>query len=392
MPAGRRPLRVVKSPLTNGGGVQAYSKNFPQLPTLYLEVIENQSKIKPAFIGKDFQMQYAVQPPQGAVAPTREPIRENKQTANLGNLKVFADDSSADSPSPSRANSPSPMFSGESPASAPLDSFVSDASSDDDLTTKLKALLREEETKGPKEAPSVGGGDKLFGHRSKKRTPPTLDQLRQSGAYKEPDVVRDIHENLTEEEEEDRKRELIFKFDLLRKSYKGAAVPEYSIHSDYKMMSKAYDQTLKRLSMDSSVENYKTYLIGCFMLVEFVLGNWLKFDMQGYTQQQILSMNSYEKLLLELGEKSYVPQGEQWPVEARLLFLVVVNAVFFIVSKMILRKTGSNIMGMMNSVMGKGINVPAPSSASAPPPPKRKMRGPNINLDEIPGFNSPTDD
>ena len=114
------------------------------------------------------------------------------------------------------------------------------------------------------------------------------------------------------------------------------------------------------------------------MLVEFVLGNWLKFDMQGYTQQQIVSMSSYDKLLLELGEKSYVPSGEQWSVELRLLFLVVVNAVVFIVSKMILRKTGANLMNMMNNMTGTS------SSSTAPPPQptKRKMRGPTVNLDD----------
>ena len=88
--------------------------------------------------------------------------------------------------------------------------------------------------------------------------------------------------------------------------------------------------------------------MGC----EFVMGNFLGFDMQGFTQQQILSMNSYEKLLIELGEKSYVPSGSKWPVELRLLFMIIMNAAFFIVSKMIMKKTGANLLGMVN-----GMNV-----------------------------------
>ena len=97
--------------------------------------------------------------------------------------------------------------------------------------------------------------------------------------------------------------------------------------------------------------------------------------MQGFTQQQILSMNSYEKLLIELGEKSYVPSGSKWPCELRLLFLIIMNAAFFIVSKMIMKKTGANLMNMINGM--NTSSMPAPTR-------KRKMRGPNINLDDIP--------
>ena len=112
------------------------------------------------------------------------------------------------------------------------------------------------------------------------------------------------------------------------------------------------------------------------MLVEFIFGNFLGFDMQGFTQQQILSMNSYEKLLIELGEKSYVPSGSRWPIELRLLFLIIMNAAFFIVSKMIMKKTGANLMNMIN---GMNASTPTPTSHR-----KRKMKGPNVNIDEIP--------
>jgi hypothetical protein len=213
--------------------------------------------------------------------------------------------------------------------------------------------------------------------------PPTLAELEAKGHYHGKTELRDInHVGMSEYEEEDRKRELIFKFDLLKKSYPLAAptIPEYTIHSDLREMQKSYDATVRRLSLDSTVENYKTYLIGGFMVAEFVFGNFLGFDMQGFTQQQIVSMHSYEKLLIELGEKSYVPTGSKWPVELRLLFLIIMNAGFFIVSKMIMRKTGANLLNMVNS-MNTSTAVNSQTAASHP---KRRMRGPNINLDDIP--------
>jgi len=194
-------------------------------------------------------------------------------------------------------------------------------------------------------------------------------------------VLPNIQNMETNTEEEDLKRELLFKFELLKKSYKDITIPDFTIHSDYKMMKRSYDNTVKRVSIDSSVDSYKTYLIGGFMLVEFVLGNWLKFDMQGFTQQQIMSMSTYERLLIELGEKSYVDEESQWPVEVRLLGLIIMNAAFFIVSKMIMKKTGSNIMNMINSMNMK-------NQSSTPQAPKRKMKGPNIDIDNLPDLSS----
>ena len=169
--------------------------------------------------------------------------------------------------------------------------------------------------------------------------------------------------------------------DLLRKSYPGSQIPEYSIHSDYNSMKRTYESTVRRLSLDSAVENYKTYLIGGFMICEFVFGNYLGFDMAGFTQQQILSMNSYEVLLIELGEKSYLPGGSKWPVEIRLLFMILCNAGLFIVSKMIMKQTGSNLLGLINNMNRSTSTNTANNQNNAA---KRKMKEPNINFNDLP--------
>jgi hypothetical protein len=288
---------------------------------------------------------------------------------------------------------------------------LSRASSRDDLSGRLKQLLNDDEdeksisvesyknevkkdnrieiNKSSSSEPKLKSVDKYSKYRSKEgktipnykegRTPPTLAELESKGAYQHKKELRDINQvRVTEQEEEDSKRELMFKFELLKKSYGNSSIPipEFSIHSDYTTMKKTYESTVRRLSLDSSVEQYKTYLIGGFMACEFIFGNFLKFDMQGFTQQQILSMHSYEKLLIEIGEKSYVPSGSKWPVEVRLLFMIIMNAAFFLVSKMIMKKTGSNLMGMINSLNTANTTVPGTR--------KKKMRGPDIDLESLP--------
>jgi hypothetical protein len=212
---------------------------------------------------------------------------------------------------------------------------------------------------------------------------PTLKTLEESGKFLRKREIEDIgHTSMSDQEKDDAKRELLFKFELLKKSYKTDNVPEFSIHSDYDQMKKSYEMTLRTLSLDKSVDDYKRYLTGGFMVMEFVCGNWFGFDMSGFTQQQMVSMSSYEKLLIELGEKSYVPTGSKWPVEVRLLFLVIMNAAFFIISKMILKKTGSNLMSAMNGISsGAGGNQPQGMK-------KRKMKGPTVSLDDIPDIDN----
>jgi hypothetical protein len=268
-----------------------------------------------------------------------------------------------------------------------------DSSEDsDDLSVRLKELLNEDSSSdvsfNRSEKSDKNTKNKYSRHRDSRGhsishtgvrgSAPTLLELEKQGGYVPRKELRDINQTtVNEQKEEDLKRELLFKFDLLRKSYPTSIIPEYNIHTDITTMQKSYGDSVRRLSLDSSVENYKTYIVYGFMGCEFVFGNFLGFDMQGFTQQQILSMNSYEKLLIELGEKSYVPSGSKWPVELRLLFMIIMNAAFFVISKMIMKKTGANLLGMVNNMNA----APAQSSASSQR--KRRMKGPNIDLPDI---------
>lgn len=216
---------------------------------------------------------------------------------------------------------------------------------------------------------------------------PTLAELEQKGKFNITHELRDINQiPMSEYDQDDRKRELLFKFELLKKSYKNISVPipEVTIHTDLNEMQKLYDGTVRRLSLDSTVENYKNYLMCGFMVTEYFFGSFLGFDMAGFTQEQMINMHSYEKLLIELGEKSYVPTGSKWPVELQLLFLIIVNAGMFIIGKMISHKIGTNLMGMMKNM--NTVSNPTMTKQAEPSSqfnrPKRKMKGPD-NLEEI---------
>ena len=130
------------------------------------------------------------------------------------------------------------------------------------------------------------------------------------------------------------------------------------------------------LRIDSNVEYYKKYLMVGFFGLEYILSTILKFDeIKGFTQQQIINMNQYERILVEIGEKSYVPEDRQIMPELRLLGIIFMNAATFVGTKMLFKGTGSSIL---NAVLNPSVPS-APTSST--PPPKKKMRGPDIDFD-----------
>ena len=400
----RKPykIKVVKVPSERKS--IDYPQTFPRMPRLYLELIENKSKIKQDLINKEY-----IPPAKSSNSDYKTPDysdnhheesnmvnKINKLDEEIENLDnkintersgiskrlnmLLSDDSDADEE----------VKINESMETKPDAGNESDDS--EYLSERLKNLLKQEDMNSDSESgyassvdsyrrkiPNVIPNRTNQNSYSKRPSPPTLAELQQNGGYKPGNHLRDINQiNPNEAENEDQKREILFKFDLLKKSYPGSNIPEYTIHTDINTLQKSYDDCVRRLSLDSTVESYKTYLVYGFMGCEFLLGNFLGFDMQGFTQQQVIQMHNYEKLLIELGEKSYVPSGSSWPVELRLLFMIIMNAAFFLVSKMMMKKTGANLMGMINTMNSKKkVNTSAP---------KRKMRGPTINYNEIPSI------
>ena len=196
--------------------------------------------------------------------------------------------------------------------------------------------------------------------------------------------------NKNDEKDLQRKRELLFKFKTLKRHYTDANIPEFTEYSDLQTMEREYDVLVRQLRIDSNVENYKKYLIVGFGLVEFVLSKFLKFtDIEGFTQQQLLGMNQYEKILLEIGEKHQIEPSKQWSPELRLVGIVAMNAVIFVGTKMLFKSaSGGDILNMISSPAPKATTTAPPKTQSSattnnPQTNSKKMKGPDMNLDDL---------
>lgn len=143
------------------------------------------------------------------------------------------------------------------------------------------------------------------------------------------------------------KRNLLFKIDNLRSAYGDDAVKRlvgFDMLSDYDEVQREYDFTFKRLAVDRSVDEYQSYLNIAFVAIEQLVNKYTPFDMTGYAAEQHANRNTYRRLLIELGEKSYIPENSNVPVELRLLMVVVTSAATFIAMKYVSKRVGTGFM------------------------------------------------
>lgn len=361
-----KKISVVKVPNENvSEKVEQMKNSLPRMPRMYLELLENKDKVKPQMINRDYDPSDAE-----SVISSLDHIPKKEETVKIPDTiseksmhdsesdEISISDSEPSADHSISAPSDDDISEKDDDAQSTFSSVESDAISEKNETrNKIRQMLEEEEVRPISSAPK-------------------LSDLERDGMVRPNRNIAnmDYLDDTIQQDEEDQKREMLFKFEILKKSYKDANIPEFSVHSSLKQMNEVYENQLRHLSLDSSVQNYTNILVGGFMIFEFIFGVWLKFDMSGFTQQQILNMSQYNRLLIELGQKSYVPEGEQWPVEFRLVGLIILNAVIFIISKMILKRTGNNLMDMMNHARN-----PAPAREA----PKKKMRPPTVDFDDL---------
>lgn len=249
-----------------------------------------------------------------------------------------------------------------------------------DTQKKLFDLLKNDDTSFPDKSDTKFDErrDERFVEKIKPKTvdnmPPRFSELN-SGVVRDNKGVRDVTRGLTkqEEEEELEKRLLLDKFSILKKKYKEAKIPDFNTYTDFTTMKRTYDSIVRQLQLDSTVDNYKRYLMLGFTATQWLVTKFLKIDMSGFAEQQILSINQYETLLIEIGEKSYFKGPSQMSPELKLIGLIGFNAVIFIFSKMIFKTSGDNVLGSINKINDSSRQQ---QQSSAPKP---HMRGPNFD-------------
>jgi len=364
MPKRKHDLTVIK--VKHEGPNTFPDSNFPRFNTLYLKDIENKSKIKQELINVEHKPSIPIETPMGfkdIVDKYGKPI-----DTTTYNYNYPPEDDDTMSPKSSLSGSVHIINSDDDKSDSASDKS-SDKSSESDSEPRHDFVSQ-------RMIDTIGGDKKerKEKHRvSYKEEAPTMTELGYSGHHK-PDASK-----MSEEDEETKKRELLFKFQLLKRQYKGADIPEVTMFTDFNKMQKMYDQCVKQLTLDSTIHDYKKYLFYVFAGIEMFLGYWFNLDMRGYTQFQEKSISTYDKLLVELGEKSYLPDGLDWPVEVKLIGFIVLQTGIFMACKFAETRMGFNPISMIDTFS----KLNDFTSTSSQPRKQRKMKSPSQSLKDL---------
>lgn len=341
-------IEVVKVPVERP---VSRPKNHGSSPRLYLELVENKERVRQDLINKEY---VPPEPKEISLSDLEDDvIQVETEEKNQTNDQVSETGYDSDNENMDHTNT-------EYEYGVKENNFE-DNKTDETVNNKPEVKSDNNTVKGLESRI-----DEIL--KSEKVNPPSLSQISDKRFYRDISQVSRVEVN-----EDDKKRELLFKFDLLKRQYKdfSSIIPEYNIYSDLQSMQKSYDSTLQRVMLDSGVEDYKNYFQkGCFA-VEFAL-NYFGFDISGFTTDQMSKMNSYERLLYELCAKHYNPNGSSIPVELRLFGMILINAAMFIGMRIMMKKL--NTSSFTQSSTPTAQNYTSVQSDNQLP---KKMKGPS---------------
>lgn len=177
-----------------------------------------------------------------------------------------------------------------------------------------------------------------------------LDELEN----KKPRSLGEIQANFanTEKESSDEKRFLMAKFEMITRTNPEVKLPYVTMSTDLQFMKDEYENAMRRIGITKSHQWYRQMLGLSFFGIEWLLGHFFKMNMKDYTKSQLDKINMYDSYLLEISHKNYVPNApERFPVEVRLLGMIVLNTAFFVLCQNLAKSITSGNFGTMLSMM-----------------------------------------
>lgn len=389
-------LQIVKVPRL--GKIPDLPIKFPPLPDLHLELLENKKKLKPnlPLIQPIRKIIKKISPPELDARISPKELTQRISAPTLESPKKEVKTSPIKKSPSSETHTEQDSTEGEDHTDRDDDHIETDEpdddyknnSEDEDLVNVLGESDDEENKKkhNPvKHKDKPKDREKPEEEKEEEDHKETEEDKTEEKENKEHLEVEYEEEVSPEEKEKQDKEMLIWKFRIMRKQYKTRTdIPQYNEHSDLKMMKTNYERLIKEINLDESADTYRTYLIIMFFAVEYFMTMWANIDMRGLAKFHMQSMNKYERLLIELGERPYNNIFTKLPVEVRLLGFIAIQTGLFWIGKTMSENSPSGISTLFKMFAGTGNVSSTPNQQeekdSDEEQPKRKMKGPSVQV------------
>lgn len=314
-------LRVVRKPLPTNY-FKDIKPSFPKLDNLFLNLLENKKKIKPNLPLIPMNTQPKKVEIVFAQPEEKSSKNEEKPINKINELKEETDSEEEEAESPVQIKKPS-----------------------ENVSQKKQEVLIQED---PKE-----------------------EKSKEEEIKEEEPVDPRSQEEIEEEERQDH----LVKLRILKKANPSFEIPAYTEHTDLITLKRIYKDSVHMINLDRNVDSYKTFLTGGFILME-VLGSKMGINLKGFAKFQMKKKDKYDSLLVELGEKSHMSFTSNWPVEARLLGMLLFDAAIFYLGKILSESSGAEGAQLLNLILGTDFGTQG-----------KKMRGPSVNVEDVKNMN-----
>ena len=171
----------------------------------------------------------------------------------------------------------------------------------------------------------------------------------------------------TEEELQDEYRALIKR---MRRVYPYLDLELPPLGTLSKRLRKMYRNAMEEVGDSEGLEKYKLLMVIGFGFLE-VFGKKIGMPCDDYAELQMKQIHNYNSMLIEFGERDYFGFARSWPVEARLIGLMLVNMGCLVVGRLLFEP---DTLKKIITVMAGSRGIPAPN-IDVPPPQDPDGRG-----------------
>ena len=152
------------------------------------------------------------------------------------------------------------------------------------------------------------------------------------------------YKDMTQEEQAQVRAIFKTKYGILKEAWPNYAISDFGDDTALEIVHAQYDIFIRHIRINQDVDQYKVYMVVIWLIVEIFCCK-VGLNIAGFTIVQMKSMSKYQRLLIELGEinhRSASVDGYEsnWPVEYRLIFMTLINAVVFLIIKILANYVG----------------------------------------------------